>query len=167
HGAASDPASAAAHPYPEKLVPIEEVATDRVRLDALTPEHRRRYGQSWFGYSGDQTTWDDPGGYMAPPLDGIWASAPYFHNGSVPTLWHVLHPDERPTVWRRTHLAIDPQRVGLQVTELDALPAGISTRERRQYFDTRAFGKSNAGHDFPNELTEEQRAAVLEYLKTL
>lgn len=167
HGASSDPTSAESHPYPEKLIPIEEVGTDRVRLDALTPAHRQRYGESWFAHSGDQETWKDPGGYMAPPLDGVWASAPYFHNGSVPTLWHVLHPEERPTVWRRTHLGMDQQRVGLRVIELDDLPTGLSTRERRQYFDARAFGKSNTGHDFPSELSEEQRAAVLEYLKTL
>lgn len=167
HGAPSDPHNVEAREYPEKLVPIEEIGTDRVRLDALTPEHRKRYGQSWFAHLGAQETWDDPGGYMAPPLDGIWASAPYFHNGSVPTLWHVLHPDERPAIWRRTHLEMDEQRVGLRVLELDYLPKGLSPRERRQYFDTRAFGKSNRGHEFPNQLTEEERLAVLEYLKTL
>jgi mono/diheme cytochrome c family protein len=167
HGAPSDPAYPGARPYPEKLIPIEEIGTDRARLDALTPAHRQRYGQSWFAHLGEQETWDDPGGYMAPPLDSIWASAPYFHNGSVPTLWHVLHPDQRPTVWRRTHLAMDQERMGLQVTELDALPANLTTRQRREYFDSRAFGKSNAGHEFPNQLTEAERAAVLEYLKTL
>ena len=50
----------------------------------------------------------------------------------------------------------------------DELPDGSDTRaERREYFDTRQFGKSAAGHDFPNQLSEPQRAALLEYLKTL
>ena len=85
--------------YPNVTVPIEEVRTDPVRLRALTVEGRRKYAKSWFahaGEGGEHETILDPGGYVAPPLDGIWASAPYFHNGSVPTLWHVLHPETRP-----------------------------------------------------------------------
>jgi hypothetical protein len=46
-------------------------------------------------------------GYAAPPLLGVWASAPYFHNGSVPTVWGVLKPDSRPEYWRR-QLSSDP-----------------------------------------------------------
>jgi mono/diheme cytochrome c family protein len=154
--------------YPERLVPIAEVGTDRVRLDALTPEHRAAYGQSWFAYGGQQATWTDPGGYIAPPLDGVWASAPYFHNGSVPTLWHVLHPEHRPAVWRRTSQELDQHRVGLGIAEFDQLPAGVTRpRERRSYFDSSLFGKSNTGHDFARELTAAERMAVLEYLKTL
>jgi hypothetical protein len=153
--------------YPEKLIPISEVGTDRVRLDSLSSSHRQSYGASWFAYFGAQETWAQPDGYMAPPLDGIWASAPYFHNGSVPTLWHVLHPDDRPAVWRRTAVNMDQQRVGLQVEELSELPAGLSARSKRHYFDTRAFGKSRQGHDFPNQLSESERTAILEYLKTL
>src|SRR5207237_5199155 len=41
------------------------------------------------------------GGYTAQPLHGVWASGPYFHNGSVPTVWDVLKPVDRPKVWRR------------------------------------------------------------------
>lgn len=154
--------------YPEKRVPIEVIGTDRVRLDALTPDNRRHYGASWFAHAGQSDTIDDPGGYVAPPLDGIWASAPYFHNGSVPTLWHVLHPSQRPVVWRRTYDGYDRVRIGLEVTTFDKLPSDISNfAELRTYFNTRAFGKSAAGHLFPDELSEPQKQAVLEYLKTL
>ncbi len=105
---------------------------------------------------------------MAPPLDGIWASAPYLHNGSVPTLWHLLNPDKRPTVWRRTATELDSTRVGLTVEELESVPRDItSPSARRNYFDTGRFGKSAAGHEFPLELTPHERTAVLEYLKTL
>jgi mono/diheme cytochrome c family protein len=45
--------------------------------------------------------WIEDFGYLAPPLYGVWASSPYFHNGSVPTLRQVLKPEERPTIWRR------------------------------------------------------------------
>jgi hypothetical protein len=101
-------------------------------------------------------------------LDGIWASAPYLHNGSVPTLWHLLHPDERPTIWTRTEDGYDQSRVGLEATALEKLPATVTTAaDRRRYFDTRLPGKSSAGHLFPNELSEDEKLAVLEYLKTL
>ncbi len=167
HGTYSGLDSTAPSHYPELLVPIDDINTDRVRLESLTPKHRDHYGQSWFAHYGEQETWPDPKGYMAPPLDGVWASPPYFHNGSVPTLWHVLHPEQRPVVWTRTDIKMDEQRIGLTVRELDDIPSGTSHRDRRLYFDTRGFGKGRQGHDFPNVLTEEERNAVLEYLKTL
>jgi mono/diheme cytochrome c family protein len=154
--------------YPERRVPIEEVKTDRVRLDALTPAHRDAYGQSWFAEFGELKNVNDPDGYVAPPLDGIWASGPYLHNGSVPTLWHVLHPAERPAVWKRLADGFDSDRVGPQVATFDNLPATVTAGwQRREFFDTRAFGKSASGHDFPDALTENEKQAVLEYLKTL
>jgi len=154
--------------YPERRVPIEEIGTDPLRLTGMPPEHRRRFGAGWFGEDGKRTVVEKPDGYIAPPLDGIWASAPYFHNGSVPTLWHVLHPSERPVVWKRTEDGYDHKRVGLEVTSYDTLPSDVRNDvERRGYFDTRLSGKSAAGHDYPDQLTEEEKQAVLEYLKTL
>ncbi|HEV3138720.1 MAG TPA: c-type cytochrome [Pirellulales bacterium] len=154
--------------YPNKIVSIEEVGTDPVRLSALSAKHRAAYGDSWFGHFGEHKTIDDPGGYVAPPLDGIWASAPYFHNGSVPTLWHVLHPSERPVVWQRTEDGYDESKVGLEVTRFERLPQEVTSgRDRRRYFDTTKSGKSAAGHDFPDALDEAEKRAVLEYLKTL
>ena len=153
--------------YPEKLVPIDDVATDRVRLDALSPQHREAYGLSWFTGYGKLKNISDPGGYAAPPLDGVWASAPYLHNGSVPTLWHMLHPDNRPIVWKRTADGYDQAKVGLEVTPFDSLPLGLSGHELRQHFNTQAFGKSATGHDYPDALSDAEKAAVLEYLKTL
>jgi mono/diheme cytochrome c family protein len=158
--------------YPERLVPIDDVGTDRVRLDSLTAKERSDLNASWFGHLGaDGQELADRAvgtGYVAPPLDGVWASAPYFHNGSVPTLWHVLHPAERPAVWRRTPTGYDEYRVGLEVEELESLPDGkLLPSVRRQYFDTRKPGKSAAGHDFPDVLSEDEKTAVLEYLKTL
>ena len=158
--------------YPDRVIPIEEVGTDRVRLDSLTAKERGDLNASWFGHFGAEADAvrgrEDPAGYVAPPLDGVWATAPYLHNGSVPTLWHVLHPAERPVVWRRTPTGYDDARVGLEVEELADLPPGrLLPAVRRTYFDTRQPGKSAAGHDFPDVLTEAEKAAVLEYLKTL
>ncbi|MBI2826890.1 MAG: cytochrome c [Planctomycetia bacterium] len=154
--------------YPAKIVPIEEVATDRVRLDALTVSQRAGYERSWFGQYGGEHVVDDPGGYVAPPLDGIWASAPYLHNGSVPTLWHLFHAGRRPVVWQRTEDGYDSDKVGLEVATFDELPAGVTdAKQKRRYFDTRLFGKSRGGHLFPDELSEPEKRAVIEYLKTL
>lgn len=153
--------------YPELMVNIEEVGTDPVRLTGMPPEHRRFYRESWFGEYGKLDVIEEPEGYVAPPLDGVWASAPYFHNGSVPTLWHVMHPDERPAVWLRDEDGYDKLRVGLEVTEFDELPSGVEGAEARRYFNTGLKSKSASGHLFPNELSETEKQAVIEYLKTL
>jgi len=80
----------------------------------------------------------------------------------------VLHPKERPAVWTRIGDGYDTEKLGPQVEELDAVPANATAGwQRRQYFDTRAFGKSASGHDFPEALDESEKRAVLEYLKTL
>ena len=154
--------------YPEKRVPIDELGTDAVRLVGMPAEHRRFYRDSWFGEYGKLSVVEEPDGYVAPPLDGIWASAPYFHNGSVPTLWHVLHPGARPAVWLRSEDGYDRQRVGLEVSEFARRPAEVKLPEdRRRYFETQMKGKSAAGHTFPDELSEDEKRAVLEYLKTI
>ena len=154
--------------YPERVVALEEVATDPVRLSALTSENRAAYGASWFADYGNDHTVESPDGYLAPPLDGIWASAPYFHNGSVPTLWHVLHPDERPVVWKRTSDDYDRELGGISARAVPEVPGQVRDNHlRRQYFDTRRLGKSASGHRFPNVLTASEKRAVLEYLKTL
>ncbi len=157
--------------YPNRRVPLDEIGTDPVRLTALTVAGRTKYSRSWFAHAGEPNQHEtevDPDGYVAPPLDGVWASPPYFHNGSVPTLWHVLNPSERPTVWRRTAEDIDHEKVGFQIEVVDKVPLGEpDVAIRRSYFDTRRFGKSNAGHNFPDQLSPEEKLAVLEYLKTL
>ena len=157
--------------YPNRNVPIAEIGTDPVRLQALTVQGREKYAGSWFAHAGEpdeQTTIVDPVGYVAPPLDGVWASPPFFHNGSVPTLWHVLNPSQRPTIWRRTTEAMDAQKIGFQIEEVSRVPIEEpDVAIRRSYFDTRRFGKSNAGHDYPDALSETEKTVVLEYLKTL
>jgi mono/diheme cytochrome c family protein len=153
--------------YPEVNVPIDEIGTDPVRWKALTPAHRDHYGQSWFADYGSQDTIADPAGYTAPPLDGIWSSAPYFHNGSVPTLWHVLNPSLRPQVWKRTESGFHSERVGFHVEELTTVPKDLPSHERRWYFDTKRRGKSAAGHDYPDRLSNDEKRELLEFLKTL
>ncbi|MEM7810893.1 MAG: cytochrome c [Planctomycetota bacterium] len=156
--------------YPERMIPLDEIGTDRVRHDALTVADRESLQSSWMNFYGRDDVLEDPSGYVAPPLDGVWASAPYFHNGSVPTLWHVLNPDDRPAVWARPTDpdAYDFERVGLRADESARLPGEFrSTVDRRRYYDTSEVGHSSAGHDYPLLLDEAERRAVLEYLKKL
>ncbi|MBO9482263.1 hypothetical protein [Salinisphaera sp. G21_0] len=124
-------------------------------------------------------------GYIAPPLDGVWASAPYFHNGSVPTLYHVLKADERPAIWSRTNtdpFAYDLEKVGLLYQEKDISPENYArwkaaakdnprseeAREFRRWYNTSGMGRSNQGHDwFSAILDNDEIYAVVEFLKSL
>ncbi len=154
--------------YPERLVDLSVIGTDPLRLKSLPVEHRKFYGSMWLCHYGADPVKEDPGGYVAPPLDGIWATAPYLHNGSVPTLWHLLHPDQRPSCWKRSSQdGFDHDKMGLPIKTFPKLPAGLTRRERWEYFDTTKPGKKASGHDFPAALSLEERKALLEYLKTL
>ena len=77
------------------------------------------------------------GGYQAPPLDGIWATAPYFHNGSVPTVYDVLNSKARPKIFTRSYRtdaeAYDADKLGWKVQVLDGpslAAATVGTRGR-------------------------------------
>jgi len=154
--------------YKQLMVPLEEVGTDPVRLRALNREHREWIRDGWMSRYGKDEVDVEPNGYVAPPLDGIWATAPYFHNGSVPTLWHVLQSTERPVVWKRTEDGYDQERIGLEVEEFKTLPSTVKgAYEERSHFDTTKPGKSAAGHKFPESLTASDKQSLLEYLKTL
>lgn len=103
-------------------------------------------------------------GYTAPPLTGLWASAPYFHNGSVPTLWHLLRPESRPARFMVGGHRLDLARVGI---DLDP-PEGYVPWSIPAEVDTTAFGLDNGGHEVGLEaMTEAERDALLEYLKLL
>lgn len=166
-------------------------------------------------------------GYTTPPLHGVWASSPYFHNASVPTIWGVLKPSDRPAVWRRQRTvdtdvalhgfewrldkgydfeqvgwkhealtcgdygqgvpyyrctvgqALPPEVVWLQdlatgeltwLSYLDTVQVGASANdlaESRMIFSTYNYGKKNSGHEWTKVLTDQERRALVEYLKTL
>lgn len=169
--------------------------------------------------------WIKPTGYVAPPLYGAWQSAPYFHNGSVPTIWDVLKPSDRPKIWQRWYTApgmggknkgydnslaaYDFKKLGWRYTELPCnnlqggsspyLPCsnGMSTVDQvfasianvvavnnslayqspppvtdqqiasRMVFNSYLYSQGNGGHSFTQSLTDEERWAIIEYLKTL
>lgn len=114
--------------------------------------------------------------YKARPLNGIWATAPYLHNGSVPTLYDLLLPaskdqagpdgEFRPSTFRVGQREFDPERVGLK-------------SDKGELFDARLPGNTNVGHEYgavPSALPDgtklkafnrQERLDVLEYLKSL
>lgn len=153
--------------FPNVIVPLEDLGTDPVRLTAVPKPDREWTNKRFLQYNGEQLLELESTGYQPPPLDGIWASAPYFHNGAAPTLTAVMNSTKRPKVWKRTDYGYDKVNVGLEVEVFDAVPEGLSDRVRRMYYDTTHFGNSNAGHTFPDKLDAGEKLAVIEYLKTL
>jgi hypothetical protein len=101
--------------------------------------------------------------YKARPLNGIWATAPYLHNGSVPNLDALLQPAaKRPSTFSIGVRTFDPVRVGY-LTDVPGFPRfSVKTSD-----GSPITGNSNAGHEFGASLTDEQRRQLLEYLKTL
>lgn len=155
--------------YPNKSIPIDVVGTDPIRLTKLSREFRAYFKRTWFAGNGAYGE-DSPSGYVAPPLDGVWASAPYFHNGSVPTVYGVLTQEARPKYFRRIGgpTDYDAKDLGLKVEAL----AGPASKElpgeaRRRVIDTTLAGLGNQGHPFGFKLAEKEKRQVIEYLKTL
>jgi hypothetical protein len=102
--------------------------------------------------------------YEARVLYGIWAAAPYLHNGSVPTLEDLLKPaSERPKSFK-VGPEYDPIKVGLAADQTAFDYTFVTTGCEG---DQRISGNSNCGHEFGTTLTPDQKRALLEYLKTL
>ncbi len=222
------------------ITPIDVIDTDPVRLETNNEAVQNAGSVSFFGYPPTHGTENDCGpqnrpdlagdrepGYLAPPLFGVWATAPYFHNGSVPTVWEVLEPDDRNKIWKRfstpkppgqdvvmghdTDLvrAYDTQNVGWRYDVIPCevgggvspyidcnpsndndplvqiLLAGLYSNfvglwnilnpplltkeqmENRKIYNSHMFGQGNGGHAFTSVLTDNERLAIIEYLKTL
>ncbi|HSW11868.1 MAG TPA: hypothetical protein VLI06_03440 [Solimonas sp.] len=224
------------------VVPRDLIGTDPRRVDG-NDETASRYAEGdWFAYPEQRGTDNDCGdqnlarirgdrenGYMAPPLYGVWATAPYLHNGSVPNVWEVLKSTDRKPFWRRVSApndtglnvvmgfdtsfgrAFDQQKLGWKY---DALPCGMGGAlpyvdcnpsdptknplldqilsviysnvglawnvpnlitlpqsnmqiEERKIYSTRIYSQDNGGHTFTDALTDQERRAIIEYLKTL
>ncbi|HEY0975504.1 MAG TPA: hypothetical protein VGE57_13500, partial [Solimonas sp.] len=224
------------------IVPRNLIATDPRRVDSDN-EAAEQYGtKNFFAYP--ELLNDNPDldcntqnraeirqgrepGYLAPPLHGVWASAPYFHNGAVPNVWEVLKPEDRKTLWRRISTPPRPDQLGQVVMgydtsfqraydadrlgwKYDAIacgdggtvpymhcnpsqdsgptlleiinllnasnpllwylgigPQNNEDLEARKIYNTRMYGQSNRGHEFTAVLTDAERRALVEYLKTL
>ncbi len=158
--------------YPDLLVPIDVIGTDRARAEGVSRKSMEHYNSTWFGQV-HPVDKDLELGYKAPPLDGIWATAPYLHNGSVPTLHALLKSSERPDVFVRHPTTefehYDQHHVGWKFRKFDPADPNPSKEpaNSRSIFDSRRYGLGNRGHTFGDKLSDADRQSVIEYLKTL
>jgi mono/diheme cytochrome c family protein len=106
-----------------------------------------------------QIIWRGTGKYASRPLGGVWATAPYLHNGSVPTLYDLLLPPEkRPKTFLTGSRELDPKKVGYETD---------GSKGATFLLDTSQNANKNTGHTYGTTLSEEQRLDLLEHLKTL
>jgi hypothetical protein len=149
------------------------MGTDPARLQLISPGFREAFRQSPLG---DRWKLIRSHGYAATPLTGVWANFPYLHNGSVPTLYHLLGPvSERPRIFYvPAATRFDRIRVGQRLLP-DGLDPGLPEAELvrrfgedRDWFTTDRPGSGSMGHDVWDRIkTDENRKALIEYLKTL
>ena len=119
-------------------IPIAEIGTDRLLANKLKLN-----------------------GYVAKTLDGVWMRGPYLHNGSVPSVGELMKPPaQRAVTFYRGNNLLNRQDLGF-VSDL-AQEKGLHFA----LFDTRQTGNSNAGHQYGTELSDQDKKAILEYLKT-
>jgi endo-cleaving rubber dioxygenase len=228
------------------ITPQRIIQTDLVRQQTNNQAVQVAGASNFFGYPTTAGTANDCGpqnradlrgtrelGYLAPPLYGVWATAPYMHNGSVPNVWEVLKPADRKPLWRRVSKAVRWDQVGRAIMGYDTSMAAYDTQkmgwkydnlqcknptlfdpvpsqywrcdptddqllswyddllkglyanvaltwnilfpptitnsdiEDRKIYNTNMFGQGNAGHTFNSVLTDAERKALIEYLKTL
>lgn len=136
-----------------------EVGTDPARAAAMDDTLAKRVNAS--AYS-DIFEAAHTGAYAAPPLTGLWASAPYLHNASVPSLAQFLGLEPRAARFQAGGHALDFSTVGL------AYPSGYTPWSQPAWIDTAHPGYSNKGHEAEfGGLTDADKRALIEYLKRL
>jgi hypothetical protein len=145
------------------VIPIEEIQTDRHRIDMWTTAARDAYNNYRKGYDWNFSHFQKLEGYIAETLDGLWLRAPYLHNGSVPTLADLLEgPQDRPKAFVRGGEVLDSNRGGFVAPSCDP-----RRPEKGVFcFDTTLPGNANSGHVYGTELTAADKADLLAYLLT-
>jgi hypothetical protein len=159
------------------VMPLDEIGTDPYRNFSYTQvllEAQKDYTKGYFWEFRNFSVTD---GYTSQPLDGIWARAPYLHNGAVPSMRDLLSPEaDRPVAFELGIDVYDQERMGYAAARL--VPAGQSfeTPDDTPYegghfvLDTRLKGNCNQGHsgpEFGTDLGAAEKRALIEYLKTL
>ena len=150
--------------YPNLLIPGSIIGTDSMLYSAnqQAKPFIDWFNTSWFAQAPNPAQLVPGRGYVAPPLDGVWITAPYLHNGSVPTIEAVLNSKLRPTYWTRN---FDTPEY-----DYDHLGWKYETRDQpdgKKVYNTTLPGYTNTGHYFGDKLSDEERRAVIEYLKGL
>lgn len=175
-----DSACASCHNGDTPHIPLDVVKTDPNRSPGVKAFGRQRISelilQACIDKSNPECNLDEsqvitdrtnPKGYIAGPLDGIWARAPYLHNGSIPTISQLLKPSTRVRSFYRGNLHYDQKEVGFQWQ--------VKQHPYAQLYDTNLSGYANTGHDNPDvffggidfEKDQQSLESLLEYLKTL
>jgi mono/diheme cytochrome c family protein len=150
--------------YVGRVTPLPDIGTDRHRLQSFTPELAANLNTPYAGTEYRFQHFRKTFGYANAPLDGLWLRAPYLHNGSVPTMWDLLQPaSQRPKAFWRGNDVYAPDRLGFV--------SDVAEANGRRYFlyDTSVPGNGNAGHEgaaYGTELADEDKWALIEYLKT-
>jgi mono/diheme cytochrome c family protein len=143
-----------------QVTPIDQIGTDRERLDSFTAELAARMNTLGTGQPWRFSHFRKTEGYSNQPLDGIWLRAPYLHNGSVPTLRDLLRPpEERPSVVLRGYDVYDFEDLGFVSSGAEAEQAGFR-------FETGERGNGEQGHVYGTGLSQQEKDDLLEYLKT-
>lgn len=172
------------------IIPRAEIGTDANRIDMWTPQSAAAYNAydkggwtqqgPWFARLFDKgldivqnrphgLPWVFRGfqkhdGYLAQPLNGIWLTGPYLHNGSVPSLDDLLKPPaERPAAFVRGGVEIDLVRGGY--VSPSCRPGDYGSPAF--CYDTTLAGNGNAGHTWGTQLGPQDRRALIHYLLTL
>jgi hypothetical protein len=145
-----------------QVEPIAKIGTDPFRLNSYTiafaSNQYTLYPDSQYQFTHFRKT----NGYANQPLDGIWARAPYLHNGSVPTLRDLLEPaGSRPKAFYRGYDVYDPVKVGFR--------SDVAEDDGRKLFryDTSIAGNGNGGHEYGTQLSAADKQAIVEYMKKL
>jgi mono/diheme cytochrome c family protein len=170
-----------------QVTDIQYIGTDRHRLDNYTRDLLINQGALYNGNANERFQhFRKTNGYANAPLDGVWLRAPYLHNGSVPTLWDLLQPPEkRPVAFYRGYDVYDTEKLGFvsSPTELSSgiqkgllcyavngageAACGENKPDNRGTCDAAACkGNGNAGHAYGVWLSDAERYAIIEYLKT-
>lgn len=139
---------------------IQELGTDRYRLDSFTVglvDKFHTFKKPPFDFEAYRKTQS----YSNTPLDGVWARAPYLHNGSVPTLWDLLQlPDNRPKSFYKGYSVYDEQKAGF-------ISAGAKAESQGWLLDTSLLGNGNGGHLYGTDLSDQEKWELIEFMKTL
>lgn len=144
-------------------LPLSAVNTDRGRLDSWSKEAAIASNKVVrdMGIERKGLVEQNPSGYNAVFLDGLWLRAPYLHNGSVPTLRDLLRPAaDRPKVFWRGYDLYDPVNMGFVSQGPEAERVGTK-------LDVTTKSGGNQGHEFGTTLPDGEKEALIEYLKTL
>ena len=150
--------------YPNLLIPESVIGTDSLlyKSNYQSSQFVAWFNSSWFAQGDHPARLEPFSGYIAPPLDGVWITAPYLHNGSVPDLETLLNSKARPRYWSRDFdkPLYNYDNPGWKYTA-HAAPEGTTV------YNTTLPGYGNYGHNFGDRLSNHERKAIIEYLKTL